>query len=34
MGWEWNQELNFDCTMFGMPVRYPAGEDKLRVQEK
>ena len=34
MGWEWNQELDFGCIMFGRPVRHPAGDDKYRVQEK
>jgi len=22
MGWEWNQELSFGCTVFGMPSSY------------
>ena len=30
---EWNQELDFGCTMFGIPVRHPAEDDKSRDQE-
>ena len=34
MGWKWNQELDFVCTMFGMLVRHQAGDDESRVQER